>query len=58
LTVASATAVLALSGRLYTAYWAIANRYRFVHQFAKLIIAASIVACGLVFAHLGYLLAE
>jgi hypothetical protein len=58
LTVGSAAAVLALSGRGHTAYWAIANRYPFVQQLVNLSIVASIVTCGLVFAYLGYLLAE
>ena len=58
LTVGSAATVLVLSGGCRTAYWALANRHPFVQQLVKLSIVASIVAWGVVFAYLGYMLAQ
>ncbi|HEV8712774.1 MAG TPA: hypothetical protein VGX03_08115 [Candidatus Binatia bacterium] len=56
LTVSSAAAALALSGGAHTAYWALANRHPYVQRIVKLSIVTSIVAWGVVFAYLGYLL--
>lgn len=58
LTVGSAAAVLALSGRLHTTYWAIADRHPFIQKLLQLSIVALIVACGLALGYLGYRLAE
>jgi ABC-type amino acid transport system permease subunit len=58
LTVGSAVAVLALSGRFGTAYWDIADRHPFIRQLVRLSIIALIVACCSAFGYLGYQLAE
>jgi hypothetical protein len=58
LTVASAAAVLALSGRAYMAYWAVADRHPAVQWIVRGSIILTILACGLAFAYLGYLLTK
>ena len=50
----SSAVVVALSGARNTAYWSFVQRHLIIKQFARLWIAALVIACGVMFAYLGY----
>ena len=49
--------VIALSGARNAAYWSFVQRHRIIEPLAKLLITALVVACGVMFAYLGFVLA-
>jgi hypothetical protein len=50
----SSAVVLLLSGARNTAYWSFVQRYSIIERLARLWITALVIACGVMFAYLGY----
>jgi hypothetical protein len=50
----SGAVVVALSGARNTAYWSFVKRHIMIERLARLWITALVVACGVLFAYMGY----
>jgi hypothetical protein len=55
--VGSSLVVIALSGARNSAYWSFVQRHRIIEPITKLWVAGLVVACGVMFAYLGFVLA-
>jgi hypothetical protein len=50
----SSAVVVLLSGARNTAYWSFVQRHSIIERLARLWITALVIACGVMFAYLGY----
>ena len=58
LSVGSSVVVLMLAGGRDMIYWSLVKRHYIIEQIPRLSLIALVVACGVMFAYLGYMLAE
>ena len=52
--VGSSVVVVALSGARNTAYWSFVQRHTVIERVARAWISTLVIACGVIFAYLGY----